>query len=196
MIFRKILSFCLAALLVLGVSAALAEATAAPEATQEAYANPFVLMEIKDISGDPFDVSVFSGKPFMLNVWASWCGPCVSEMPDLDALSKEYADRISIIGLMGDAVMPGSDGKLAINQDELDGARALYEKLAISYPSLIPNEFMISLMQQIPVQYFPTTIFFNGEGYPVTMQVGSMGKEDWVKVIDQVLADIQGKKGE
>ena len=191
---RKIFSLCLAALLMFSVAASLAEATAAPEATQEVYENPFTNMEIQDINGQPFDVSIFSGKPFMLNVWASWCGPCVQEMPDLDALSKEYGDRINIIGLMGDAVTVGSKGELVLNQAEIDGSKALYEKLGISYPSLIPNEFMITLMQQIPIQYFPTTLFFNGEGYLVDMQVGSKSKEDWALAIDTVLAAIQEEK--
>lgn len=191
MIFRKIFSLCLAALLLFSVAASLAEATAAPEATQEAYTNPFVLMEIKDINGDPFDVSIFSGKPFMLNVWASWCGPCVQEMPDLDALSKEYGDKINILGLMGDAVTIDDKGELVLNQGEIDDARALYEKLGISYPSLIPNALMMGLMYQIQMQYFPTTLFFNGEGYLVDMQVGSKSKDDWAQAIDQVLATMQ-----
>lgn len=191
MIFRKIFSLCLAVLLLFSVAASLAEATAAPAATQEAYTNPFVLMEIKDINGDPFDVSIFSGKPFMLNVWASWCGPCVQEMPDLDALSKEYGDKINILGLMGDAVTIDDKGELVLNQGEIDDARALYEKLGISYPSLIPNALMMGLMYQIQMQYFPTTLFFNGEGYLVDMQVGSKSKDDWAQAIDQVLATMQ-----
>lgn len=191
MIFRKIFSLCLAVLLLFSVAANLAEATAAPAATQEAYTNPFVLMEIKDINGDPFDVSVFSGKPFMFNVWASWCGPCVQEMPDLDALSKEYGDKINILGLMGDAVTIDDKGELVLNQGEIDDARALYEKLGISYPSLIPNALMMGLMYQIQMQYFPTTLFFNGEGYLVDMQVGSKSKDDWAQAIDQVLATMQ-----
>ena len=196
MTFRKILSLCLAALLVFSVPAGLAEATAAPDATQEVYENPFATMEIKDINGEPFDVSIFSGKPFMINVWASWCGPCVSEMPDLDALSKEYGDRITMLGLMGDAVSVDTKGELFLNQSEVDDARALYEKLGISYPSLIPNALMMGLMGQIQMQYFPTTLFFNGEGYLVDMQVGSKGKEDWAQAIDQVLAAIQEAKAE
>jgi thiol-disulfide isomerase/thioredoxin len=192
--FRKIFSLCLAAMLILSVPASLAEATAAPEATQEAYENPFLLMEIKDINGEPFDVSIFSGKPFMINVWASWCGPCVSEMPDLDTLSKEYGDRITMLGLMRDAVAADTKGELMLNQSEIDDARVLYEKLGISYPSLIPNALMMSLMYQVQMQYFPSTLFFNGEGYLVDMQVGSKSKEDWALAIDKVLAGIQEEK--
>lgn len=194
--FRKALSLSLAALLLLGVCSGLAEATTAPETAQEAYENPFATMEINDMNGEPFDVSVFSGKPFMINVWASWCGPCVTEMPDLDALSKEYGDRITMLGLMGDAVVVDTQGELMLNQSEINDSRALYERLGISYPSLIPNALMMSLMYQIQMQYFPTTLFFDGGGHLVGMEVGSKSKEDWAKAIDAVLVKIQEEKAE
>ncbi|MHC1786825.1 MAG: TlpA family protein disulfide reductase [Christensenellales bacterium] len=179
----------LAALLALGTLSALGETTAEPAG------NPFAAMTITDLQGEPFDVSIFQGKPFMLNIWASWCPPCVAEMPDLDLLSKVYADRLTIVGLLGDAASLQPDGSVMIDQGELDGASAFYRQAGISYPSLIPNALMLGLMYQIQMQYFPTTLFFDGEGGLVDMQVGGRAKEEWIQVIDEVLSRLEAQAG-
>ncbi len=63
--------------------AATIKPTAEPTETagQEEGKNFFASAKLNYINGDPFDASVFDGKPILLNIWATWCGPCVSEMP-------------------------------------------------------------------------------------------------------------------
>ena len=204
MTLKKSLFLFLAMMLLLSVPMALAETTTeaaveTTEASPEADAtgapqmvNPFPTTQILDMNEQPFDSSVFGEKPFMINIWASWCGPCVHEMPALNELSAEYGDRLTIVGLLGDAATVTEDGKIELKQDELDGARKLYEELGINYPSLIPNELMMVLMYQIQMQYFPTTLFFAADGTPLRMEVGGKDKEGWKAVIDEVLAHVEG----
>jgi cytochrome c biogenesis protein CcmG/thiol:disulfide interchange protein DsbE len=56
----------------------------------------------QSFKGEKFDLSTIHGKVVVLNFWASWCGPCRSEMPLLEALSREYGDRIVVVGLSAD----------------------------------------------------------------------------------------------
>jgi len=50
--------------------------------------------------GKPQSLSIYKGRPIVVNFWASWCGPCVEEMPELSALQREYAKKgIQFIGL-------------------------------------------------------------------------------------------------
>ena len=49
-------------------------------------------MELADLSGEPVDCSQFSGKVLILNFWATWCAPCVAEMPSLQGLLEKTAD--------------------------------------------------------------------------------------------------------
>lgn len=56
--------------------------------------------ELKAASGDPIKLSNYSGKVMLVNLWATWCGPCRMETPELVRLHKEYQDRgVEFIGL-------------------------------------------------------------------------------------------------
>jgi len=162
-----------------------AEASEAP-----AYDNPFLKMEILDMNEQPFDVSQLAGKPLMLNFWASWCGPCVMEMPDLNELSEEYKDKMLIVGIMSSAANFTQDGGVALDQKEIEAARALYESKGITYPSLIPNDLMLAIMYQVPIQSIPTTLFIDENGYLIHSVIGARDKANWASLMDQVLAVI------
>lgn len=56
----------------------------------------------RSFGGEKFDLSSLHGKVVVLNFWASWCEPCRSEMPLLEALSRDYGDRIVVLGLSAD----------------------------------------------------------------------------------------------
>jgi glutathione peroxidase-family protein len=55
---------------------------------------------MKSVNGEPLKLSNYSGKVMLVNLWATWCGPCRSETPELVRLHKEYQDRgLEMIGL-------------------------------------------------------------------------------------------------
>ncbi len=172
------------------------EATEATEAVEEKERiNPFVEMEILDIHEQPFDTSIFDGKPFMLNIWGAWCPPCVQEMPDLSELYDVYKDRITIVGLAGTAVNGfNEDGSSKYDEKELSDVRALYESKQIKHPSMLPNPLMAVLMSQINMQSWPTTVFVTGDGVLVNMVIGAKTKDQWIAIIDQMLAAMEADK--
>jgi len=56
--------------------------------------------ELKAVSGDPIKLSKYSGKVLLVNLWATWCGPCRAEIPELIKLHKEYrAQGFEVVGL-------------------------------------------------------------------------------------------------
>lgn len=55
--------------------------------------------EITLLDGETFRLSDQRGKVVLLNLWATWCGPCVMEMPDLDQLARDYEDDLVVIGV-------------------------------------------------------------------------------------------------
>lgn len=75
--------------------AAVAASAAAPSPASNLYAQ-----SLNDLAGKPQALAQWKGKPLLVNFWATWCGPCVQEMPELSALANEEGGkRYHIIGV-------------------------------------------------------------------------------------------------
>ena len=59
-------------------------------------------LTLKDAEGRDVRLSQFRGKPLLVNFWATWCGPCQLEAPELVELSEEFKGRVNIIGVSTD----------------------------------------------------------------------------------------------
>ncbi|MGI6695016.1 MAG: TlpA family protein disulfide reductase [Christensenellales bacterium] len=192
----SLLSLVLALVLSLSpMSALLAEP--APEATPDAGEEPinfFAQLKLTDIYGKPFDASVFNGKPAFINIWATWCGPCVSEMPHLDELAREYADKITIIGLHAEG-MTVKDQELVPWEEKNEAARALAEKLSLTFPLLIPDNDLFVIMNipdyGLQVSSLPTTWLIDGQGSIKSVIPGARDKETWQEIIDGFLKHLE-----
>jgi thiol-disulfide isomerase/thioredoxin len=82
----------------------------------------FLTARWTDAEGRPFDAAALRGRPLVINFWATWCPPCVEEMPELDALSRELAPKgVQVVGI-------GIDSAAKIEQ--------FAKKSGFSYPLL------------------------------------------------------------
>lgn len=142
-----------------------------------------VVFEAADIEGNDVSSSVFSeSKLTMINVWATYCNPCLQEMPYLGELAGEYDnEKVQIIGIISD-VEEGAD------QDILDKASGLIEKTKADYPHLLVNESLYKAMLT-EVAVVPTTIFFNDHGMVLDTVTGSRDKDGWKEIIDGLLEE-------
>jgi len=116
----------------------------------------------KDGEGRPVRLSAFRGRPLLVNLWATWCGPCVVEMPSLDALAAHSGDELEIV---------------AISQD-LDGRQKVADFFAAHRfsrlePYLDPR---MQLMPALGLDTLPTTILYDAEGREVWRMTGMA---DW-----------------
>jgi thiol-disulfide isomerase/thioredoxin len=72
----------------------------APAASAHPAVTNLYAQTLNDLSGKPQALAQWKGKPLLVNFWATWCGPCVQEMPELSALADEEAGkRFNVIGL-------------------------------------------------------------------------------------------------
>lgn len=140
-----------------------------------------VTFEAADMEGNEVSSSIFSeAKLTMINVWATYCNPCLQEMPDLSELSGEYdSGEFQIIGVISD-VQEGAD------QDTLDKASSLIEQTGADYPHLLLNESLYEAMLT-EVTAVPTTFFFDSNGMVLDTLVGSRDKDEWKEIIDALL---------
>lgn len=142
---------------------------------------------VTDLEGEAIDQSIFSGYDLtMVNVWATYCRPCLSEMPDLGELAEEYEEKgVRIVGLVTDVL--DSDG--AVSDSQLDTARDIVSATGADYLHIIPSQDLYGLLSQITA--VPTTIFVDSTGAQVgSAYLGSRSKEDWQSIIVQTLEEV------
>lgn len=142
-----------------------------------------------DLDGNTVDQSILADYDLtMVNVWATFCGPCINEMPDLGELAQEYADKkVQIIGLVSDVL--NTDG--TISEEQVQTARDIVEQTGANYVHLLPSEDLYGVLGQISA--VPTTFFVDKEGAQVgSAIVSAQSKDKWVQTIDEMLTEVQG----
>lgn len=156
------------------------EATAAPEATETTEAADGELsFTLTTLTGDTIDQSVFTdNKLIMVNYWATWCGPCVGEIPDLQKLSEDYADKgFALVGVL-------------TGDDDISGARQFISDKGLTYPMVFQENFFLDHAGNIYA--IPTTMFFDSEGNQVGQTVvGAKSYDDWAGLIDLLLGQVE-----
>ena len=145
-----------------------------------------------DIDGNEVNESIFADYDLtMINIWATFCGPCLREMPDLGELSSEYADKgVRIVGIVAD-VPQYPDG--SFDPDMVDTARKLAEQTGAGYLHILPSADLVAAKLS-QVSAVPETIFVDSNGDIVGKSyVGSRSKEKWAEVIDELLSETRKK---
>lgn len=159
-----------------------AAGTGTESTEQQVYVLEFedaVTTESETMSSEVFANS----KLTMINVWATFCGPCINEMPDLGEVANAYdAADFQMIGIVSDTV----EG----DADMLAEAKAIIEETGADYPHLLLNEELyINLVGAS--DSVPTTYFFNQKGELLGYLVGAQSKEVWEEIIDGLLEEVE-----
>ena len=98
------------------------------------------------LGGETLDLADLAGTPVVVNFWASWCGFCGAEMPELLEFAKQNPD-VTVVGV-------------AVNDDE-DAAREAAEQWGLTFPSVLDPDGAI--FGRFESQGLPTTVFFNAD---------------------------------
>lgn len=139
----------------------------------------------EDLSGNAVDSSIFADYPVtMINVWATFCSPCIEEMPDLGALADEYAPKgLQIIGIVSDV----GDGSGGYDPEMTDLAREIVEITGSDYLHLMPSADLIE-RKLGEIQAVPTTFFVDENGAEIGEPlVGARSADEWRSVLDYML---------
>ena len=135
----------------------------------------------------PVAADILSGKKLtMVNVWATYCNPCIAEMPELAKLHLDYADKgFQIVGMISDV-----GNAEFTDHDGLDFARQIIDKTGADYLHVVPGEGMFyGILSEITA--VPTTFFIDESGTILRTEVGSRNYAGWAAIVDELLAGME-----
>ena len=145
-------------------------------------------LQTKDIDGKEFSGKDFSDYDLtMVNVFATWCSPCVQEIPDLAEIQKEMKDKgVNIVGVVTDTVDQTGE-----NLEALEKAKLIRERSKAEYPFLLPDQSNFN-GRLSGIQAFPETFFVDKKGQIVgETYSGSRNKKAWLEIIEKELSALK-----
>jgi thiol-disulfide isomerase/thioredoxin len=113
--------------------------------------------KVVDTDGKTHTLAGYKGKWVLVNYWATWCPPCLEEIPDLVALHENKQNNLVVIGV-------------ALDFRSAKQVTEFADGLMVNYPIVLGNPQIVN--QIGPVQGLPTTYLYNPEGKLVAQQVG------------------------
>lgn len=129
-------------------------------------------LKFDDLNGTEQPLAPYQGKPMVVNFWATWCPPCVKEMPDLESLSQSHTD-VEFVGL-------------AI--DTKRNVKKFLEQIPVSYDLYVPGHGGVKHMRELgnPKAGLPFTLIINAEGVVTEHILGQIDKAELDLILDNL----------
>ena len=125
---------------------------------------------LNDLEGNPVSLSDFKGNIVVLNFWATWCPPCIAEIPDFVTVFNEFKDKdVQFIG---------------VSNEDISTLKSFAADYNINYPILVDDK---NIMEIWGIRAIPTTFVFDRDGQIVFKNVGMMTGEQIRNVIENIL---------
>ena len=131
--------------------------------------------KIYDGDGNEYTMADFAGKPVVLNFWASWCGPCKSEMPDFEEVYNEYKDDVNFV------MINSTDG----SRETVKSASEFIDENGYTFPVLMDETG--SLFYQFGITAFPTTFMITEDGKVFGYVSGGINREIMDDIVEQTM---------
>lgn len=136
--------------------------------------NPAPDFTVYDTEGNLVNLSDFAGKPVVLNFWASWCGPCKSEMPAFEAVYAELGDQVHFV------MVNCTDG----TRETVHTAQAFIAQQSYTFPIYFEKDSSASYAYG--VRGIPTTFFIDAQGNLVAQATGAIDETTLREGIDRI----------
>jgi thiol-disulfide isomerase/thioredoxin len=116
---------------------------------------------LRELRGTRMRLSQWRGHPVVVDFWATWCGPCRRQIPELESLYRRYhkSHGLIVLGVSCDPI-----------QGELQAVEPFIEEFQVTYPILIANQ---PTLDRLDVEAIPTTLFIGRDGRLVSRIVGA-----------------------
>lgn len=144
---------------------------------------------MQDINGETYTQDMFADYNLtMINVFATWCSPCINEIPDLQKLREEMKDQgVNVAGI----VLDGIDASGSANEETVETAKVLADLTGVSYPFLIPDQSYMN-GRLAGINAVPETFFVDKEGNIVgETYSGARSLEEWKSIVEAELKEAE-----
>ena len=127
---------------------------------------PVPALKLTDLDGHAERLDSWHGQPVLLNFWASWCAPCIAEMPELDQFQKQQT--------------PGAVQVIGVAMDEPARVAAFLREHPVEYPILLGSLASPSATRQLgdTAEVLPYSVLLDAHGRIVAMHVGQLSKSE------------------
>ena len=129
---------------------------------------------VYDLDGKEVHLTDFFGKPIVLNFWASWCGPCKSEMPDFNEVYQELGEEVQFL------MINMTDG----DRETVEIASEFVAEQGYTFPVFYDTDQNAAITYG--VYSLPTTLFIDAEGYLTAYAPGAIPRESLLQGIDMI----------
>ena len=140
-----------------------------------------------DTEGNILDESIFADQKLtMINIWGTFCSPCIAEMPDLAKLNTAFGDAFKVVGIPVDVI----DRNGQVIPDKKAEALSIIDQTGADYLHILPSaSFQEAYLSD--VQSVPQTIFVNGEGRQIgQIYYGAKSYDQWEYIIEVLLESL------
>ena len=122
--------------------------------------------DLTDTKGVAHTLAAYRGKWVLVNAWATWCSPCLAEMPELEALGKSHPDLV-VLGLAVD----GQDARRVMQ---------FAQRLHVTYPIIAADK---AALRQFTLRAYPTSILYDRSGTAVLTKEGRITRQEVEAII-------------
>lgn len=129
---------------------------------------------LNNLKGQSITLSSFSGRPVLINYWATWCIPCKDEMPAIEAAYQKHKSEGLVV--------------LAVDADEgLPEVTAFVESLGLTFEVLMDPGLTVSDLYR--VRAYPSSFFVGRDGVIATLQIGTMSEAQLAENLAKILPE-------
>ena len=131
---------------------------------------------LNDLHGQPQKLSAYRGKLVLVNFWATWCAPCIEELPLLVEAQKNFGPRG--LQILGPAM------------DDVQSAQPIAQRFGINYPVMADYASVDAVMRTLGNEAgaLPYSVLIDGQGRVIRSILGGLKREDLQRIADDHLA--------